>query len=461
MPLKKHNKETTRQAVRHQQPLSLLPHTANSQLLLLSCRALYRETAALLYSANRFVISYLYQGSLGLEPLCTLSPTSLASLTSLKVVLNESSCHLPIDSSSYPPGASPDRKYCAKYHGSLHRLPLLDPALGLHLIFAKLVARAVLNEWYDTAAYLSPYVGRLTLSLEVTWSRQYPGYQVYRPPHIHHGCLLSQCRFGDYVTNPGPGLPLGPGCFCRRRHAGFSFRCNCWAPPTDLFLVCRVLCRDAQLVFFSGNRFVVHDFHAMAPWALPAVQLEDPGTAITGSHYPYGRFAASEFLRDIVPTHRLASLRFLELVFPPYVPYGWPNHEHPAVPDWYNTVYWVRPKLNAPALTLRVVMADFYGHVQGRQNLTQDQGRSIMIGRFVRDDGLAGFYAQLAYPGRWTQATRLRMQRCGTSWLATTEQRLKESWERKVRRRDASLDSQTKAEPRKSVWQRWYDVDFC
>jgi hypothetical protein len=76
------------------------PPTRNFAGLLLSCRTLYTETATLLYSANRFVIFYTRPGSL--TPLRALSPTTLASLTSLKIVLNESSCHQPTDSHNYP-----------------------------------------------------------------------------------------------------------------------------------------------------------------------------------------------------------------------------------------------------------------------------------------------------------------------------------------------------------------------
>src|SRR5690242_19652636 len=59
--------------------------TRNFAGLLRSCHALYVETAALLYSANRFVIFYSHHGSF--DHLRALSPTSLASLTSLKIVL--------------------------------------------------------------------------------------------------------------------------------------------------------------------------------------------------------------------------------------------------------------------------------------------------------------------------------------------------------------------------------------
>jgi hypothetical protein len=123
------------------------PPARNFTGLLLSCRALYAETAALLYSANRFVISYSASGSL--EPLRALSPTSLASITSLKIVLNESSCHPPFDSVCYPPPCCYDgidqeprgsRQRCAELHGSVHRRPLLDPTPGSDLVSAKLAA---------------------------------------------------------------------------------------------------------------------------------------------------------------------------------------------------------------------------------------------------------------------------------------------------------------------------------
>lgn len=145
------------------------PPTRDFAGLLLSCRALYVETATLLYSANRFVLHYSHQGSLG--PLRSLSPTALASLTSLKVVLNQSSCHEPIDSTLYPPYCCQARRldgpwdpyrFCDGHHGSLHRPPLLNPASR-----SELAVQAMLCEWDNAAAYLSSRVGvgRLAFSL--------------------------------------------------------------------------------------------------------------------------------------------------------------------------------------------------------------------------------------------------------------------------------------------------------
>ncbi|KAK4233524.1 hypothetical protein C8A03DRAFT_19417 [Achaetomium macrosporum] len=466
------------------------PPAGNFAGLLRSCRALHAETAALLYSANRFVIFYSQQG---LKSLRALSPTSLASLTSLKIVLNESSCHHHTNSADYPPRCCCDgREYdglygardCAETHGGLHGRPLLDPSLDF------MATKAMLNEWCDTAAYLSTRVGvgRLELSL-VTWSRQDRSYLAFRPlcrlEHedkclVHNGCRLSQCSV-DY--DPDPNAALSPGCFCRRQHAAFSVTCKCWAPPTDLFLICRALCWDAQFVFFSENRFIIYDYHALWPWDLPAVQLEprNPGSEITEKYYSYERFAASEFLRDIVPTHCLADLRFLELVFPPYEPHGWPHNNHAPVLDWRATLDWLRGKVNAPALIIRLVMADFhfdgYNPVRHRKVLTENQGTGILKGYarvvepqrvhgstrvmhplkpLVREDGLAGFYVQAAYLWRWIEETGRKIRRHGWEWLVEQEQALKERCERYVRGQDSGLASCQKPEPRKSTWQRLY-----
>ncbi|KAJ4389321.1 hypothetical protein N0V93_006787 [Gnomoniopsis smithogilvyi] len=75
------------------------------------------------------------------------------------------------------------------------------------------------------------------------------------PPSRHHGCQFNQC--GE--TWPS----ISRGCYCRLKHSAFSSTspsaCNCWEPPLALFLTCRALYEDAQAVFFSRNRFIVHD----------------------------------------------------------------------------------------------------------------------------------------------------------------------------------------------------------
>jgi hypothetical protein len=205
------------------------------------------------------------------------------------------------------------------------------------------------------------------------------------------------------------------------------------------------------------------------------VQLEpstpDTAGASTRKYYPFDRLAASEFLRDIVPTHCLANLRFLELVFPPYVPHGWPDSEHPAVLDWVATVDWIRGQINAPALTLAVVMADFWaGPIIGRTAMTKALADDIIRGYsritdplrpLVRrdDGGLAGFYIQVAHPARWTQEV-LRHAALDDGFLARMHRNLNVRAERHVRGPGcSSLDDPNRAEPSKSSWQRWYGMD--
>ncbi|KAK3292965.1 uncharacterized protein B0H64DRAFT_425758 [Chaetomium fimeti] len=433
---------------------------------------------------HRFVIFYSSQGSLG--PLRALSPTSLASLTSLKIVLNESSCHDPTDMWQRAPYCCSDggdggswRGYCARRHGNRHRRPLLDSTPGLDLVSAERVAQAtsIMAEWHDIAAYLSPHigVGRLTLLFEVTWSRQDRGYQVCRPPchngnspDVHHGCRLSRCDPGDdHVEDAAPS----PGCFCRRRHAAFSLICNCWCPPTNLFLVGRALRQEAEFVFFSHNRFIVHDFHASQPWTIPSVQrkLGTPDMSSPEKYYPFERYAASEFLRDIVPAGCLAHLRFLELVFPPYVPHGWPRKEHTAPWDWLATVRWIQSRVNAPALTIRLIMADYYMRPPAhRRGTTKTQATDILNGNkfimhplraLVMEDGLAGFYMEAVDPQRWNEDTLLRAAQ-EPGFLDRMRQHMKEIGEEYVRGKDASAVPVTNAkpEPRASTWQLWYEL---
>src|SRR5688500_13005454 len=67
---------------------TMIPSPGIFHGLLLSCRDIHAEAAALLYSANRFTLYYTNPGSLGLEPLLALTTPALSSLAALKIVLN-------------------------------------------------------------------------------------------------------------------------------------------------------------------------------------------------------------------------------------------------------------------------------------------------------------------------------------------------------------------------------------
>ncbi|KAK3934801.1 hypothetical protein QBC46DRAFT_425562 [Diplogelasinospora grovesii] len=532
--------------------------------LMLSCRTLHAEAAALLYSANRFTLYYSHRGSL--EPLRALTAPSLASLATLKIVLNEASCHSPARfahgedccfadrlegrRSGIAPGSS-----CQTLHGAMlsewhstaaylssrvgpGRLELLlvcdvdhehergleagklavAPLLLLprlrncHVRLCKtpdarlqqLAQDVVLQTRRIAAPHLQPpstrarttfaslprelrlrileYTDLITPNKEVAWSRQQRGYLPSRVvcsapdfghcrgPGIHSGHQFYRC-WDRHEPGNWRYRPWG-GCFCRRYHSAFSSACRCWAPPGPaLFLVCRTLCWDAQFVFFSGNRFVVHDFDDIRPWRVPELQPEHPGpgAAATG-YYPYERFAASQFLRDVVPARCLANLRFVELVFPPYPHQVWPRTAHAAAQDWWATVDWVRDKINAPALTVRVVVADdMPGDPRmDRVNITYPEGEAILrtYVRILRpprrlgDDGLAGFYADFILPWSSTRAIKNIWLRGGIiceRWKYW-ERGLKARSERYVMRdRYESLYANGKEEPAQSVWRRLYE----
>ena len=548
--------------------------------LLLSCRYLYTESSALLYSANRFIIPYSRAGSLG--PLRTLRAQAISSLTNLRIVLNQASCHHPDRYNDGPGHCCQEGReeddfsgayHCKKYH-RLHSPPLLGPVpegndgplaavqtlvdewrlvasrLASHLVPGRLelslvcdidseheqtvdVAKSVveplrflpslknchvrlcktpdcrlqrvaqeaaLGKVGITTPYLDPsptqqrnlmtlprelrlrileYTDLITPGREVTWSREdsdckYTGLGYgckWRCPHDARSiCHFTRC----WYLKKAAWLV---GCFCRRRHAAFSTTdtCTCWSPPgPNLFLVCRALYKEAQLVFFSGNRFIVHDFYAAPAYKLPELPLEDDpwgeGPWPSREPYPYERFAASHFLRDVMPTDCIAHLRFLELVFPPYYPPTWPETDHPAMQDWRKTVSWLRDKINGPALTLRLVVAPL-SHVVPinylRVTITVEEGEItheayMNLVRPLRQlaegpNALAKFYASLPYPWEQTEASKIRGRGDNWYWLHKEVRELRERTERLVMGdRYDSLYAVNKEAPEVSLWEDIY-----
>ncbi|KAL2262984.1 hypothetical protein VTK26DRAFT_8713 [Humicola hyalothermophila] len=546
--------------------------------LLACCRAIYNEAAALLYSANQFVIHYSSSGSL--EPLRALTPTALTSLTRLKIILNQASCHQPYDSDRRVVccGDPSSRSRCEVHRREcLHMLPATSG----------LTSRAMLSEWHATAAYMSSYLrpNRLELALvcdvdqeygleaakgavsplcllpplkdchvrvckepdprlrevaqsavlqarrittpyttppprasqmtllnlprevrllilqytdlvtpwkEVIWSREPRGYMACHPPCVneeypglcpklsperHSRCQFIRCW---QTTNRLPPL----GCFCARRHSAFSSTCRCWAPPGPaLFLVCRALRRDAEFVFYSENRIVVQDLDPVGFRRVLSNQSRRRATPTTTpvGGYPNQRLAASQFLREVIPTRCLPFLRFLELAYPPYPPNFWPQESH--LRDWEATVEWVRDKVNAQGLTIRVVMLDPYGGKQRDGDhlplplvlMTHRQGEAILEGykgvlkplKVLARDGLARFYGDLADPwAHSVQTWRYLESRLPNDWdaqerlLEARRLHLKQKSERCVMgERYDTLYANGKEEPPKSVWQHvftWY-----
>ncbi len=146
------------------------PNPIHFHGLLLSCRTIYAEAAALLYSENYFVV-YHYSRTLqllDLQPLAALTDSSLRVLSNLKIVINEAACHRATapdydikdccrrgredDSPSY-------LVWCRKRHRHVHQAPLLSDGA--------VPANDVRREWHAAATRVLSLAtpGRLDLSL--------------------------------------------------------------------------------------------------------------------------------------------------------------------------------------------------------------------------------------------------------------------------------------------------------
>ncbi|KAK3896954.1 hypothetical protein C8A05DRAFT_20187, partial [Staphylotrichum tortipilum] len=527
--------------------------------LLLCCRAIYVEVAALLYSANRFVLYYSGPGSL--QPLRALTPRALSSLVTLSIILNED------DHEFMRFGGDGDGRRCcrqvpllhprtATVHGSDSGPDGHDPSLAQAL--------KLLGEWQTAANRLSSALTtstRLELSLVCDIHPKHPKaielaqaiveplgqfpvlsdchIQLCHRPDSQIGQVAQRAVFKargiparpppekpilmslpcelrlrileltDLVTpskevwrcrtdskyhwwSAGGDRPCGDdpsrcsfdecwycgmssddpllGAFCHRRRAACSSSCKCWAPPgASLFLVCRTWCRDARAVFFSANRFVIHDFNIDLPWILPfrPHNAEVPDDS-KYKNYPYERFAASHFLRQVIPANCIASLRFLELVFPPYFPHTWPQAIHPAMLDWRETVGWLQDKINGPALTIRLVGAA--GNLDNPLHgvITVAQGDMIhssycalleprkRLTAAASPNRLAKFYADLPSPWRATEGARNRpTDEDGWRWQEERKRETKEIAEQLVMG-DRYDGLRSEREPEQSLWQHAY-----
>ncbi|KAH6626533.1 hypothetical protein B0J18DRAFT_449287 [Chaetomium sp. MPI-SDFR-AT-0129] len=293
------------------------------------------------------------------------------------------------------------------------------------------------------------YTNLITPSKEVWWSRHEGRYSWRALSRGHRyynddGWLrydecsdLGRCTFRNTSARK---VPLGSpaGCFCTRRHGAYSSLCPCWAAPGPaLFLVCRTLCQDAQLVFFSGNRFVIHDLSTScdAEYSLryhwTALMQEGPELPrdIT---YPHGRLAASIFFRDIIPPHCISYLRSLEMSFPARLERGWPTPDCSAMQDWRETVDWLANRINGPGLTLGFVEAELIDyHGPGEVDIITEEEADMLHNSILAiltpfkqlvqgPNALGRFYAQVTYPWEWTASsddrwTKLLDQR-GDPW---------------------------------------------
>ncbi len=163
--------------------------------------------------------------------------------------------------------------------------------------------------------------------------------------------------------------------------------------------------------------------------------------------YPFPTFAASAFLRAVVPPLCLPLLRSLELVWAPFCRADWPQLEHAALQEWAETVDWMREHLNLPGLTLRLALpaSAGWGHDEEHRDLTGAEGEAVLAGywRILEpvtrldacwDDGagLARFYAEMAWPWRWCSWVMEKWMRdeVPRDWVDSKDRQLKARAER-------------------------------
>lgn len=304
---------------------------------------------------------------------------------------------------------------------------------------------------------------------EVSWNPR-EGY------YLHYNVLY--CEGDKYCISDGhPEICkrrscyalLNNGCFCYRHHAVFSTICNCWCPPTALFLVSKAFSYQAKSVFFSKNRFIV--MPAGEKYFLPPTE-------------PPSRLEASIFLRDFMAPDMLRYLRFLELVFPSiegdddsrYISVNSPAHD-----DWIAAIDYARDKLNPPALTVRVYFQDFRSYSeappsQKSASLTREKGmRTIVnvyellvspLAQLAGNNELGRCFIHAAWPWAWTPDALLNAGRniCKGSddtlrWAKRDEQKINRSLERLVMK-DDTYDgiAAGKKKVGKSQWLQFYEA---
>jgi hypothetical protein len=134
--------------------------------------------------------------------------------------------------------------------------------------------------------------------------------------------------------------------------------------------------------------------------------------------------------------------------------------------DWCETVDWLRDKINAPGLTLRLVVAEVSDFTPDcyRPTITFEEGRMIMSAykgllrplAQLADNGLARFYADLVHP--WELAERSNSDHTHYwNLMQRRKKKIKEFAERRVMGdRYESLSANDKEEPEPSSWTESY-----
>jgi hypothetical protein len=135
--------------------------------------------------------------------------------------------------------------------------------------------------------------------------------------------------------------------------------------------------------------------------------------------------------------------------------------------DWRTTVDWLRDKINGPALTLRLVVAQTSDESEPEDTPTITVAEGDMVHRTYMDlleslkrlaegtNGLSKFYADLRYPWERTPESLNRWADDEEGVLLDEEERaINESAERQVMgHRYDKLYGNDRKEPEQSLWQ--------
>lgn len=234
---------------------------------------------------------------------------------------------------------------------------------------------------YEVRHQILSYTDLITPLNEVNWSPKEDFHLRYSqntcngaisndvsicPLPFHNACDLRDCR-----KLP----PRELGCFCRRYHAAYISKYQCWSPPRGLFRVCRIVREDALAVFFKGNKFII----------MPS---NDPHVPLSSTP---ARLHVSIFLIDTVPRQALQHLRSLELVFPPLVyenAAGFLNFKRNAYQEWMRTVQTMKAKCSVDLLTVRIYIGNFAGYnIHAMRNTPfgmTDERESALLEAYMR-----------------------------------------------------------------------------
>ncbi|KAI0113119.1 hypothetical protein F4814DRAFT_420622 [Daldinia grandis] len=163
--------------------------------------------------------------------------------------------------------------------------------------------------------------------------------------------------YGHHIFQHCADYHFELGCFCQRDHCVYSSRCRCWCPPQALFLVSRAMCESSQAVFYTYNRIII----------IPVV-------GIWKGRSPF--LAGLEtflFITKSLRPDTLSYLRYLEIVCPPFE-----NHD-PLTPPGaapyihlQSSVDSLLTHANLPALTIAIYLTRF--ECQGATGKASEEG---------------------------------------------------------------------------------------